>query len=297
MSEPGFAPLRPPQLAQARVAVVGLGLMGGSLAAALRARRACARVVGVARRAETVSRALELGFVDEGTSDLAAGVAETDVVVLALPVRAILRTLPTLGPMLPPGALLLDLGSTKAAIAAAMEGLPGHVHVCPAHPMCGKEVSGLEAADAGLYAGQVFALCPLPRTRPEALALAEALVHAAGARPLRLDAARHDRLVAVTSHLPYLLAAGLTAAAEGAGQDDALMWSLAASGFRDTSRLAASDVAMMLDVLLTNRERVSEALERCREQLERLEQLVRQGDEASLRAAMEAAATRRRGLF
>jgi prephenate dehydrogenase len=291
VNEPG-----PFSLAGARVAIVGLGLMGGSLAAALKARGACRQVVGVARRPQTLARALELGYVDEGHVDLAAGVADADIVVLATPVRAILQALPALAAHLAPGALVTDLGSTKARIAEAMAALPASVHACPAHPMCGKEAAGLEAADPDLYAGQVYAICPLPRTRPEALALVEALARAVGARPLRLDPARHDRLVAATSHLPYLLAVALTTTAEELGREDPSLWELAASGFRDTSRLAASNAAMMLDVLLTNPGAIAGAIARCRGQLDAIERLLRAGDEPALGATLEAAAARRGGL-
>jgi prephenate dehydrogenase len=294
VKEPPFAGLRCSRLERARVAIVGLGLMGGSLAAALKARHACSRVVGVARRQETADRALARRYVDEANTDLAAGVAEADIVVLAMPVRAIIQTLPDLGRELAPGALLVDLGSTKARIAAAMATLPAHVHVCPAHPMCGKELAGLDAADPDLFADRTFVVSPLERTRPEALALCEELVGAVGARPLRLDPARHDRLVAVASHLPYLLALALVAVAGQVASEDPLLWQLAASGFRDTSRLAASDVTMMLDVLMTNPGAIAGAVAQCREQLGRFEQLLHAGDEEGLRQMMEGAAARRR---
>lgn len=295
MTEPDFR-LRCTRLAEARVAIAGLGLMGGSLAAALKRRSACARVIGIARREETAAHALALGYVDEATTDLASGVTGADVVVLAMPVRAILSALPALAPHLGPGSLLIDLGSTKANVAEAMAALPAHVHVCPAHPMCGKEVAGLQAADPDLYAGRAFVVSPLERTRPEALALCEELVRAVGARPLRLGPARHDQLVAVTSHLPYLLALALVMVAGDAASEDPLVWGLAASGFRDTSRLAASDVTMMLDVLMTNPTAIAGAVARCREQLERLEKLLQAGDEARLKSLMEAVANRRRAL-
>lgn len=297
MTAPTPVPLRSPHLAGAQVAVVGLGLMGGSLAAALKGRRACAAVTGVARRTATVAQALERGCVDSATTDLARGVAAADVVVLAMPVRTIVAALPALGELLAPGTLLMDLGSTKVQIAAAMEALPRHIQVCPAHPMCGKETAGLQEAEPGLYAGSTFVLSPLPRTTPDALALAEELARAVGARPLQLDPQRHDRLAAISSHLPYLLALSLVAAAEDAASEDPLLWELAASGFRDTSRLAASDVAMMLDILMTNPGAIGQAIGRLRQQLDSLEQLLERGDEAALGPILEAAAARRRSLF
>lgn len=289
--------LRAPRLGGARVAIVGLGLMGGSLALALKARSACREVIGIPRRPETLQSALAQGCVDRGTTELADGVAEADIVALATPVRTILASLPSLGELLPPGCLLIDLGSTKGRIARAMSALPPHVHVCPAHPMCGKEVAGLEAADADLYVDKTFVLSPLLRTTPAAQALTEELIRAVGAQPRRMDPRRHDRLVAVGSHLPYLLALSLVSAAEEVGREDTLLWDLVASGFRDTSRLAASDVRMMLDVLMTNRPAITEAIDRFREHLDTLDGLLRAGNEAALQRALEAAAIRRNAAF
>jgi prephenate dehydrogenase len=161
--------------------------------------------------------------------------------------------------------------------------------------MCGKEVSGLEAADAGLFAGACYILTPLPRTSDEALGLGCELAEAVGARPLLLDAPRHDRLAAVASHLPYMAAIGLTTAAQDL--NDETVWEVAASGFRDTSRLAASDVTMMVDILLTNAREVSNAVIRYQTQLLSLAQTLEKGDEDGLRALLDTAARQRRVLF
>ena len=150
------------ELETKQVTVVGLGLMGASLAGALRYK--CRSLAGVARRAESVEVALARGLVDWGTTDLAEGVAEADVVVLATPVRVILRQLAEIGPLLPEGCLLMDLGSTKADIVAAMAALPPHVQPLGGHPMCGKEVSGIEVAETTLYQGRTFIFSPLART-------------------------------------------------------------------------------------------------------------------------------------
>jgi len=283
------------KLTDAQVAIVGLGLMGGSLAGALRGQ--CRAVVGVARRAETVETALARGLVDRGTTDLASGVRQADAVVLATPVRVILRLLAEIGPLVPGGCLLMDLGSTKAQIVAEMARLPGHVQPLGGHPMCGKEVSGITAADPTLYRGHTFILTPLPRTAEAALALGRALVEAVGAHPLTFDLERHDQLVATISHLPYLLACALVGTAEITASTDPVVWEIAASGFRDTSRLAASDVTMMLDILLTNREAVLGALGTCGAQLRDLARLVESGDEEGLWAVLTAARETWRGLF
>jgi prephenate dehydrogenase len=285
----------PPRLEDCRVTVIGLGLMGASLAGALRGR--CRAVVGVARRAEAIQVARERGLVDRGTTDLAPGLEAADIVVLATPVRVILRQLAEIGPLLPEGCLVMDLGSTKAAIVAAMDHLPSHVQPLGGHPMCGKEVSGLEAADPALYRDCTFILSPLPRTSPEALALAQSLVRTTGARPLVLAPARQDFLAATLSHLPYLLACALVATADATTSPDPAAWQIVAGGFRDTSRVAGSDVQMMLDILLTNRDEVLRAVGVFQEQMHGLARLLEEDDEAGLRQALLRLRAIRREMF
>jgi prephenate dehydrogenase len=284
-----------PLLQDRQVTVVGLGLMGGSLAGALRGR--CRAVVGVARRAETVETALARGLIGRGTTSLADGVAEADVVVLAAPVRTILHQLATIGLLLPRGCLLMDLGSTKAQIVAAMARLPDHVQPLGGHPMCGKEIAGIEAADPSLYQGRTFILCPLPRTQPTALALGQALAEAVGAHPLLLEPERQDFLVATLSHLPYLLACALVSTADATTSADPAAWEIVAGGFRDTSRVAGSDVTMMLDILLTNRQEILKALKTYQEQLSTLARLLEAGDEADLRQALTRLRNTRQEMF
>jgi len=280
-------------LENARVAIVGLGLMGGSLAGALREQNACREVVGIARREETIREALRRGFIDWGTCDLAQGVEHANLIVLATPVRTILNLIPQVGSLAPPGCLLMDLGSTKARIVQAMEALPPRIQAIGGHPMCGKEVSGIEAAEADLFEGTIFVLTPLRQSSGQALrrtsaqALAQELVKAVGARPLVMDAERHDRLVAAISHLPYLLSVGLVATAQEIATEDELVWELAASGFRDTTRLAASDVTMMLDILLTNRQTVGEMLSRFARQLDAIAHLLEADDEQALKLKLQ----------
>lgn len=276
-------------LSQARLGIVGLGLMGGSLGLALRSTRACRAVIGTDANAEVCRQAVALGVVDLALDDAAAVVCQCDIIVLAAPVRAIIRLAGELGALLPPGSVLMDLGSTKDDIMRAMAGLPEHVQVIGGHPMCGKESAGIAAADAGLFRGAVFCLTPLPRTDAATVSLAGELVRALGAHPLVIDSARHDRLVGAISHLPYLMAAALATTAAGTAGADALAWQLAASGFRDTSRLAASDVDMMLDVLLTNRATVAALARDAAAHLEDLAAAVERGDDGGLRRALGAA--------
>jgi prephenate dehydrogenase len=284
-------------LRDARVAIVGLGLMGGSLAMALVQRSLCQEVVGIARRTETVREAMAWGVAHHATTDLAEGVAGANVIVLATPVRTILRQIHQLAAMPLDPCLLLDLGSTKGHVVAAMRELPSHIQPVGAHPMCGKELAGLAAAEPTLYEGAPWVLVPVPGASPHALALARELALAVGGRPFVIDADRHDRLVAAISHLPYSLAVALMLTAAEMGAEDELVWELASSGFRDTSRLAASDVTMMLDILLTNRAAVGDALRQTSAHLGRLAALLAVGDEEGLRALLVAARDQRSPMF
>jgi prephenate dehydrogenase len=279
------------------ICIVGLGLMGGSLALALRDQPApaalpIARIVGVSRSQATLDAAL--AAVDVATTDLAAGVAEADLIVLAAPVRTILRLLPEVGRAARPGVLVLDMGSSKAQICAAMADLPAGLQPVGAHPMCGKEIAGFAAAEAGLYRDRTFVLCPLPRTAPAALETARSLALAVGGRPLVIEPAAHDRAVAAISHLPYAVAA--TVVGTVAAADDPLAWRLAASGFRDTTRVAASDVAMMLDTLLTNRAAVLAWVDEFAAQWAALRAELAAEDEVALRTRLAAAQARRAGM-
>jgi prephenate dehydrogenase len=274
-------------LGECVVAIAGLGLMGGSLALALQGQ--VREVVGVARRRETLEQARRMGAIDRGETEL-AGAAGADVIVLATPVSVILRQLEEVGQLaregrLRPGAVVVDMGSTKRTICRAMAELPEDIEPLGGHPMCGKEVSGLEVAEAGLYRQKPFAICPLARTAPGAVALVGALASAIGARPLLIDPVRHDWLVAGISHLPYAVALALFATADGAGRTDEMAWQLAASGFRSATRLAGSDDKMMADILLSNADAVLHQIEAFQANLSEIARLVQKGDEESLRLA------------
>ena len=280
------------------IAIVGLGLMGGSLAAALRAARAPQFTVrGVARRAESIAAALEQGYIDEGTTDAVTGVRDADVVIIGAPVRASIGLMEELAPHCRPGCIISDLGSTKAAIAQAMADLPPHVDPIGGHPMCGKEVSGLQAADSGLFQGRAYILTPLPRTSDRAIATLQEMIRLIGARCVILEADRHDRLVAAVSHLPYLLAACLVTGADGLSAEDEVLWELVSSGFRDTSRLAASEPTMMQDILMTNRENIRQMVGRFSRCLAQCDELLADNSEAALAEWIRAARRRREGIF
>ena len=252
------------------LSVVGLGLMGGSLALALRPHSET--ITGVDLSEATREYAQSHGVVDQVTDDLRAGVADADAVILAAPVRTIISlTRGRIGAYLRSNTLLIDIGSTKEDICDAMGTLPIGIQAVGGHPMTGKESSGVEASDPALYHNRPFVLCPTRRTTPAARLRALALVEALGAVPIEMDAHKHDRVVAAISHLPYLLSAALVATVAQEGQKDDSVWKLAAGGFRDMSRLAASDLDMMSDILSTNTEAVATMLALFRMQLAMIE--------------------------
>lgn len=275
-------------LRDCRVTVIGLGLMGASLCLDLTQNHLCREVRGVARRSRVVLDAFFAGAVDLVTNDVETGVMGADIVILSTPVRTIMGMLETIGPRLWPGTIVMDMGSTKGDICAAMATLPPAVQPIGGHPMTGKETAGFDAAEPGLYQGATWVLTPLDRTTDATVALSVELVEAVGARPVILEPQRHDRLVASISHLPYLVASALVDAVSTVGAEDPVVWDLAAGGFRDTSRVAASDTHMFLDILLTNRAAVLEQLDRFTCELAAVRQLLAAEDEVGLRQKLDA---------
>lgn len=263
------------------LAVVGLGLMGGSLALAL--RPFAETISGVDPDEATRAYAAERRIVDRATADLREGVRDADVVILCAPVKAIIRIVRgQIGAYLRSNTLLIDIGSTKEDICDAMGQLHIGIQAIGGHPMTGKESSGIEASDPALYKGRPFVLCPTRRTTPAAMLRGLAFVEALGAVPIEMDAHRHDRVVAAISHLPYLLTAALVATVAHEGQTDEAVWKLAAGGFRDMSRLAGSDLNMMGDILSTNTTAVATLLARFRMHLAMLETMLIAEENGSL---------------
>lgn len=264
--------------------MVGLGLMGGSLALALR----------LARRLAIPQRPFHLTIIDTNpktraaagrmadfvSDDLALGVEKADLVVLATPVRTIVDLLKQLPVLRPDGCLVLDLGSSKTNICQAMDNLPETFQAIGGHPMCGREVAGFGAATPDLFREQTFILCPTQRTTSQLEAVAQQLVLDLGANPLVLPPALHDNMVAVVSHLPYMVAAALMRHAAQLG--DNRLWPVSSSGFRDTSRVSGTDPKMMLDILLTNKTAVLQQIARYQTHLAAVADLIEAEDESRL---------------
>lgn len=277
-----------------QLGVIGCGLMGGSFALAVREAQLAERVVGYSKSPSTTERALRLGVIDAAAESALQAVAGSDLVLLAVPVAATASTLRAIRHLVEPGVLLMDVGSTKrdvvdAARRALRERMAGFV---PAHPIAGKEVAGVEQADAGLYRGRQVILTPVAQTDPKLVQRATDLWSALGAQVLKMTPENHDQAFAAVSHLPHLLAFAYfrSVLAQPAAAD---LLSLAGPGFRDFTRIAASDPTMWRDILLANREEVLRQAVGFRRALDALEQVIAAGNGAALQELLRAAAEQR----
>jgi len=245
-----------------RLAIVGVGLIGGSLAAALREAGAVGSVVGIGRSQATLDEARTLGLIDHGFTDAAAGVSGADVVVLAMPVGQTGRMLAAIAPGVGPRTVVTDAGSTKSdVVAAARAHFAAHMaRFVPAHPIAGDEKNGPSAARANLYRGRNVVTTPLSETAPEAVERVEAMWRTAGAVIHRMTPQQHDDVFATVSHLPHLLAYALVAQV-ALDPDHERLFSYAASGFRDFTRIAGSHPEMWRDIALANRDALLQRLD------------------------------------
>lgn len=268
-----------------RLAVVGVGLLGGSAARAARASGLARQIVGVGRAPERLRAALDAGVIDRATTDLAAGVADADFVLLAAPVLVLEELLARAWRAVAAEAVVTDVGSTKANVVRCAERLAATrpVAFVGSHPMAGSERSGFAAAHAELFRDALVVVTPTERTAPRATKTVTAFWEALGARVATLDPDAHDRAVAAISHLPHLVADALVAAATRSGPE---ALALAARGFRDTTRIAASEPAVWAEIFLANRAALRGGLEVFRRALDELEALVAAGDRAALHAAL-----------
>ena len=270
---------RQKRLSESQVAIVGLGLMGGSIALALQGH--CGRLLGYDLDPKVLKLARERSVVDFVDSELKNILSKADVIVLAIPVCSIMDLLRELPAYHTGSTVVIDLGSTKTDIVRTMDELPVRFDPIGGHPVCGGVSAGLKYADPQIFHGAPFALTPLPRTTNHARSIAEELVEAVNAEPLWLEADTHDTWVAATSQLPYLLAVGLLGATTREASP------VIGPGFLSASRLAASSPEMMTDIFLTNREAVLEVLENFSVELEDLGTEIRDGNPGSLKKRFE----------
>jgi 3-phosphoshikimate 1-carboxyvinyltransferase len=266
-----------------RIAIIGLGLIGGSLAAAVRGQRLAQLVVGADRRPEEAQLAKQLGIIDEVAGSVEEAVKGADLVVLAVPVKATRGVLEELQPFLGATAILTDVGSTKTSFVDDVKAVFGELpaNVIPGHPIAGSEKSGIRAANAGLFSNHKVILTPAESVPDGSVARLKALWEGCGATVLTMSVAYHDEVLAATSHLPHLIAFSLVDTL--AGEDENLdIFRYAAGGFRDFTRIAASDPVMWHDIFLSNRDAVLRVIDHFTHDLDRLRTAIADQDSATL---------------
>lgn len=282
-----------------RVAIIGFGLIGSSLARAMIAYDLAGTIICVDQSQDVCDRALALGIADEATTDAALAVEDCDLVMLAIPVGAYGALARIIGPHLMPGAIVSDVGSVKqAVVTAVMPHLPQNVHFIPGHPISGTEHSGPDAGFAELFSGRWSIITPGPDTDVRALEKIVTLWEGMGAKTEIMDPKRHDLVLGITSHLPHLIAytiVGTASDLETHTKEDVIKFS--AGGFRDFTRIAASDPVMWRDVFLNNREAVLEILQRFTEDLTGLQKAIRYGDGDALESLFTRTREIRRGVI
>jgi len=266
-----------------RLCIIGVGLIGGSLARALRAREYVGEIVGYGRTAANLYEAVRLGAIDGAETSVAAAVRDADMVVVAVPVRATREVLEQMRDALAPEAVVTDVGSVKLSVVADARAALGarFADFVPGHPIAGTERSGVAASTADLYAGRRVILTPEAETNDRALARARAMWAAAGAVVATMSAAEHDRVLAASSHLPHALAYALVDMIVRMDEHRAV-FDCAGGGFRDFTRIAASDPTMWRDIFLANRSELLLLLEQYQEDLQVLMDAVERGDEEEI---------------
>lgn len=277
-----------------QLGLIGCGLMGSSFALALQRAGLVERVSGFSPSPATTALALKMGVIDSIASSAAKAADGADLVLLAVPVAATRVTLQAIAGVIDSHTLVMDVGSTKQDVVLAARETLGQWLPCfvPAHPICGKEVSGVQHADVDLYTGKKVILTPLFETDPAQLALARQLWQALGSQVSQMSPEAHDAAYAAVSHLPHLLAFAMMHSLKQQDQGEQYM-ALAGSGFRDFTRIAASEPAMWRDILLANRDELLAQSHLFQQSLQALEQLITAGDARQLHGAITQASQAR----
>jgi prephenate dehydrogenase len=261
-----------------RLCIIGVGLIGGSVACAARAKGLCHEIVGVDADADNLRSASEWGVIDAGFSDVAKGAANADMVMIATPVGSFDVIFSALKAIWPTEAVVTDAGSTKCSVIESAKRVFGKVpdNFVPGHPIAGAERSGVEASTVDLFQGKRVILTPLETTSPLAVKRVESLWRSMGAKVSQMEPAHHDEVLAATSHLPHVLAFALTNML-GKKDEQQEIFQFAAGGFRDFTRIASSDPKMWLDICLANRREIVPLIHQFREELSVVAGLISRG--------------------
>ncbi|MEW6096818.1 MAG: prephenate dehydrogenase [bacterium] len=268
------------------VAIIGVGLIGGSLGLALKKSNLVQNIIGIGRKEEKLQQALKLGAVDSVVTDIYFGVKRADMVILATPVNSILEIATQMVPYLKIGTIAMDVGSTKKKIVHNLTSSLSlsEVHFVGTHPLAGSEESGIEAAKSDLFEGATCVITPISQTNESALSFVRWLWEGIGAKVVEMTPEIHDELIAYSSHLPHLVATSL---ADLAKMQDKKILPLLASGFKDTTRIAASHPVMWSDICLTNQQEILNAISEFKKILEKWQKLIEQANSDALTREFE----------
>lgn len=274
------------------IVIVGIGLIGGSVGLALK-KSACGseyKIIGIPRREETLQAAIDCGSIDEGTTDLKKGVAEADIVFICTPINLIIPILTEIVPALKSGAIVTDVGSSKdELVSQAQKLMPKGTYFVGGHPMAGKEKVKLEAATADLFIDKIWVLAVTSKTSKKAKEEVGRLVGLLGAKVFEMDPKLHDLVVAGISHMPLAISAALVNTVSGSGKGKEEMKQCAASGFRDTTRIASGDPILGVDMFTTNKKAVLKMISAFKKSLSSLEKLIKEGDAEKIEKELERA--------
>jgi prephenate dehydrogenase len=281
-----------------KVAIIGLGLIGGSIGLALKERSKDIKVVGIPRREETIREALDRGAVDEGTTDHRKGVRDADIVFICTPINRIIPILKEIASEVKNGAVVTDVGSTKESIVSQAEKImPKDAYFVGGHPMAGKEEVKLEAAEPGLFEGKTWILTATPKTSKKALETVKEVVRLLGGLVVRMEPKLHDLAVAGISHMPLALAAALVNTIGDSKKGKQEMRLCAASGFRDTTRIASGDPILGVDMFTTNKKAVLKMISGFKKSLSRLEKHIKAADPKMIKRELKRAKDLRDSIY
>lgn len=280
-----------------RVAIIGVGLIGGSLGLALCERKLAGEVIGIGRNQENLNKALEIKAVNKTTTFFQEGLIDVELVIMATPVETIIPILKEIQPFLRAGTIVTDVGSTKVGVVEKAEALlnQDEIFFIGGHPMAGSEKSGIESASSSLFKNALYLLTPTSQTNNLSLQKVKLMAESIGARVIEFSPDRHDFMVAAISHLPRMIATALvnTVAELPEGKQ---IFPLAAGGFCDTTRIAASNPLMWRDIFLTNREKILEMAKYFRQQLDIMEMMIAESDGEVILSYLEHVSHIRRSL-
>ena len=289
-----FSKAKKPQFEQ--LGIIGCGLMGSSFALAMKRAGLVKRIVGYSKSPSTTAKALQLGVIDVGAASALQAVSGSDIVLIAVPVAAVEGTFKAIKHMITPDMLIMDVGSTKSDVVEAAQRILGSSAVgsfVPVHPIAGKEVSGVENADVNLYNGRQVIFTPIGRTLTAQLSRAQSIWNALGCHVQSMSPETHDAAFAAVSHLPHLLAfAMMNSIGSQKHAEDFL--ALAGTGFRDFTRIAASDPEMWHDIFMANRVQMTLQIDQFKQALDLLASMIAHNDSRSLEASLALASTARR---